>query len=373
MDISVEKAGAELLPTAVLQQTSFWSDIKNHQGINSAFFDIKARASDIHHNPGDLLWEKEDLLVLFQKPDKNGTICYVPYGPEIEPDDELEGNFLEELSETLRPYLPDDALMIRYDLLWESPWAREDHFYDQEGNWIGPPEKQNQELRINFNTHNWNLKKANTNILPSNTIFLDLTLPDDQLLGRMRAKTRYNIGLSCRKGVRVREGDIEDLPLWYRLYRETCSRNRIFLHDIKYFRDIFKVDQAHYDLSAKAELLIAEKDGEALAAMFLVYSGKRATYLYGASSSGSRNLMATYALQWEAITRAKRYKCTEYDMFGVSPSPNPAHPLYGLYRFKSGFGGELFHRMGCWDYPLDLKAYNSYTKAEINSQGYHLH
>lgn len=82
--------------------------------------------------------------------------------------------------------------------------------------------------------------------------------------------------------------------------------------------------------------------------------------------------MATYALQWRAIQEAKAAGCLEYDLFGVSPSADPSHPLYGLYRFKRGFGGELYHRMGCWDYPLDENDYESCAAAEMNSQGYHL-
>jgi lipid II:glycine glycyltransferase (peptidoglycan interpeptide bridge formation enzyme) len=59
-------------------------------------------------------------------------------------------------------------------------------------------------------------------------------------------------------------------------------------------------------------------------------------------------------------------------MFGVAPKPDPGHPMYGLYRFKSGFGGHLFHRMGCWDYPLNMGKYEQYVTAEMHSQGYHL-
>ena len=62
--------------------------------------------------------------------------------------------------------------------------------------------------------------------------------------------------------------------------------------------------------------------------------------------------MPTYALQWEAIRRAKAAGCLEYDMFGVAPQTDPTHPMYGLWKFKHGFGGEIFHQLGCWDYPL---------------------
>lgn len=109
-----------------------------------------------------------------------------------------------------------------------------------------------------------------------------------------------------------------------------------------------------------------------LAAMFLVLSSHRATYLYGASSSSMRNVMPTYALQWKAIQEAKAGKCYEYDMFGIAPNPNPSHPMYGLYKFKNGFGGEIFHQLGCWDYPIDEDKYNRFSACEMNMQGYYI-
>lgn len=59
------------------------------------------------------------------------------------------------------------------------------------------------------------------------------------------------------------------------------------------------------------------------------------------------------------------------DMFGISPSPNPAHPMYGLYKFKQGFGGEIYHQLGCWDYPLEEDKYNYFAAREMNMQGYY--
>jgi lipid II:glycine glycyltransferase (peptidoglycan interpeptide bridge formation enzyme) len=256
--------------------------------------------------------------------------------------------------------------------LWESPWAKDESCFDCAGNWQGPPARESQEIRLNFETEKWNLKKANTNILPSDTLFIDLTRDEDQLLKEMKPKTRYNIGLAVRKGVVVRRADMRDLDVWYRLYKETCKRNAMFLHGPDYFRAVLRARMEDVRCPAEVELLIAESSGIPLAAMFLVLSGKRATYLYGASSSADRHLMPTYALQWEAIRKAKERGYTEYDMFGVSPNPDPSHPLYGLYRFKTGFGGQLFHRMGCWDYPLDHEAYDMYITSEMTAAGHHL-
>ena len=95
-------------------------------------------------------------------------------------------------------------------------------------------------------------------------------------------------------------------------------------------------------------------------------------YLYEASSSSNRNFMATYALQWHAIRMSKEKGCKEYDMFGISPNNDASHPLYGLYKFKTGFGGELYQSLGCWDYPFDEEKYNIFKNVERRNQGYHI-
>ncbi len=374
MEIQIERKGTRnIYRTSILQQTGFWSEVKRRQGVSPKAFDIKVKASDIYAPLGEHDYIVDDLLILFQPVGDDHQIAYVPYGPTIKPSEEKQGIFLEEVSESLRPHLPPKCILLRYDLVWESLWARDDSYFDDGGHWTGPPGKVNQEIRLNFETQNWNLKKANTNILPSDTVFLDLRKDEDRLLKKMKPKTRYNVRLALRKGVHVRRAGLNDLDIWYELYRETCARNGIYTEDKEYFKPVLNTTLDDASSTAKVEMLIAEIDNRALAAMFLGFSNKRATYLYGASSSKNRKHMATYALQWEAIRRAKERGCTEYDMFGVSPYPDPSHPLYGLYRFKIGFGGKLFHRMGCWDYPLHSSNYDTYLTAEMQSQGYHLY
>jgi lipid II:glycine glycyltransferase (peptidoglycan interpeptide bridge formation enzyme) len=372
MRLSLERKSTQYLErTSILQQTAFWSELKEKQGLETRAFDIKIKSGDLFNSCAENDYYYDDFLILFQNIGNGFNIGYIPYGPTIEPHEEFQGQFLEELSESLKPYLDKKCVMLRYDLLWESPWAKDNSRFNG-GDWIGPPEKQNQELRLNFSTQNWNLKKANTNILPKDTLFINLRYSEKDILNQMKPKTRYNIKLSQRKGVRVRKAHMDDIAIWYELHKETSKRNGIFLDHMEYFKNVLKTDATHTKSPAKVELLIAEFNNKPLAAMFLVYSGNRATYLYGASSSGNRNLMAPYLLQWDAINRARENGCTEYDMFGIAPNCDPSHPLYGLYRFKTGFGGNIFHRMGCWDYPLDNENYDLFQTIEMKSQGYHV-
>jgi lipid II:glycine glycyltransferase (peptidoglycan interpeptide bridge formation enzyme) len=188
----------------------------------------------------------------------------------------------------------------------------------------------------------------------------------------MKPKTRYNIKLAQKKGVTVRIADLSDLSIWYSLYTETANRNGLYLNDIKYFKAILTTKADTTKSPADVYYLIAEIDNKPLAAMFLIITGNRSSYLYGASSNINRNYMATYALQWFAIRLSKEKGCKEYDMFGISPNKDVTHPLYGLYRFKTGFGGQIFHGLGCWDYPFDHEKYNIFKSIEIRNQGFHI-
>lgn len=367
-----DKEIKQVYKTSIIQQTAYWSEVKNLQGLHTKAFNFRAKMSDLYTHSQTDAYFKDDLLVVIQPIDTEHCIAYVPYGPEVEPSDENQGYFLEQLSESLRTFLPPKCIMIRYDLPWQSLWAKDESCYDSHGNWLNLPDKNIQEIRLNYSTDYWRLRKANTDILPSNTMFIDLKTDKDILLRRMKPKTRYNINLSKRKGVAVRSLGIESLAIWYELYRQTAVRNNFFLHDINYFKIVLSAKANDTSSPADVYLLVAEVDDKPLAAMFLVISANRGTYLYGASASESRNYMASYALQWRAMEMAKELGCTEYDFFGTAPNPDPSHPMYGLYRFKKGFGGEMYHRMGCWDYPLDTKKYPYYTAMEFNNQRYHL-
>ncbi len=360
----------EINSTNILPQTSFWAQVKHQQGFLPYAFRLVATKDLIYPQRQFNKKISDDLLILIKYINANYCFAYIPYGPKIQPHDENYGVFLEELSELLKSYLPRNCILIRYDLPWKNQWAKEADFYDANNYWLGPPSLNAQEFRLNFNTNNWNLLKSPSDILPTNTFFLDLNQKEDQLLQRMKPKTRYNIRLSFRKGVRVRKYGMGKLDEWYRLYKETAERNNLTLHDEDYFKCILAL-QSSNPTDIKIHLLMADYEGEYLAAMFLIQSNERGTYLYGASSSDNRQLMATYAIQWEAIRLAKKSGCKEYDMFGVAPNACKSHPLHGLYRFKSGFGGYLYHRMGCWDYPLIKEEYTLFKAQEVNNQKYH--
>ncbi len=358
MDVRVlPKPPGDLMTTRLLQQTNFWSKFKHRLGWNAQAFDLEVDGK-----------ASGDVLILLRDLASGRRIAYSPFGPEYLPDNDRRGEYLTTLSSELAAYLGKSCIFVRWDLPWISPYAEEKDSYDDEGYWLGPPEPRLRELRMNWSVTDVGLRKAPTDILPPDTITLDLHGDEESLLARMRPKTRYNIGLSVRRGVRVREGGGKDLGIWQQLYNQTARRNGILAHGSRYFESLLSIGKT----DAEAKLLIAEKNGKPLAAMFLSSSADRATYLYGASSGEKRSLMAPYALQWEAIRQARKNGCTSYDLFGIAPRPDPEHPLYGLYRFKSGFGGTMIHRQGAWDYPYDERAYSIYLAQESTAGGFHV-
>lgn len=374
MDIELKpKPEKDIKPGPIPQQTAFWARIKSKQGWQSHAFDITSYPSgQVWSVTGESTTKSNDLLVITTSLGQGAQLAYIPFGPKIIPRDEMRGRWLENISEKLKDFLPSSTILIRYDLAWESPWVHDENRYNDQGKWLGPPEPYVREMRMNFDTEKWKLRKSPSDNLPSHTIFLDLRKNEEELLKHMKPKTRYNIRLSRRKGVKVRRAGIEDLPVWYDLYRETSKRNGIVLNNMDYFKTVLKTRAADTNSPADVQLLIAEYGGKPLAAMFLVISGDRGTYLFGASSSSDRHLMAPYALQWEAMKISKKMGCNHYDLFGISIIPDTSHPLYGLYRFKSGFGGKIFHRQGCWDYLLDENRYEQFRIGEMTGKGYHL-
>jgi lipid II:glycine glycyltransferase (peptidoglycan interpeptide bridge formation enzyme) len=202
-------------------------------------------------------------------------------------------------------------------------------------------------------------------VQPRSTVHIDLTVERDEILGRMKQKWRYNVRLAARKGVQVRHGTHADLPAIQTLLQLTGERDGFGIHSADYYR-------AAFDLFVPAGLatwLLAEHEGELLAAIAVFALGTRAWYLWGASGNSQRNLMPNHAVQWAAIDWAKAQGCTTYDLWGIpdevgartSQGPLAADAdddagqdqgLWGVWRFKQGFGGQVVRYVGAWDQVL---------------------
>jgi lipid II:glycine glycyltransferase (peptidoglycan interpeptide bridge formation enzyme) len=160
--------------------------------------------------------------------------------------------------------------------------------------------------------------------------------------------------------------------------QETCQRHGISMRPLGYYRDILTV------LGENAELLLATHEGELLAGILIAKFNGEAIYLYGASTSQKRNLMPSYLLQWETMRRAKAHGLLRYDLWAVPPElatqaervdsgmsgandlpvarQDAAQGLWGVYRFKRGFGGRLVAYCGAYDYVYNLPSYTLWQR-----------
>lgn len=199
-----------------------------------------------------------------------------------------------------------------------------------------------------------------TSVQPRRTIVVSLEGDETTWLARMNQKTRYNIHLAGRKGVRVRPWT--DLPGFGAMMRATGDRQTFGVHHPDYYRHAYEV----FHPRRECELFVAEWEGQPLAALMAFARGRRAWYFYGASTERERARMPAYLLQFEAMRWARDRGCSEYDLWGVpdeeeetleSRFPSRSDGLWGVYRFKRGFGGRLMRTMGAWDRPSSLPLY----------------
>ncbi|MFH1895981.1 MAG: peptidoglycan bridge formation glycyltransferase FemA/FemB family protein, partial [bacterium] len=199
--------------------------------------------------------------------------------------------------------------------------------------------------------------KKTQGVFAKETIILDLIPPLEDLKAGLKSKTRYNVGLARRKGVKVREGGEADLEIFLKLQKETAKRQGFFVHPDEYFRKMWAVLYP----AGMLKLLVAEVEGQPVAVwIFFVYN-KVFYYPYGASSYKYRDYMPSDLLMWEAIKLAQKLECGEFDMWGATS--NQTDPWWGFTRFKLGFGGKMVEFAESYDLVVNKPLYYAFQAA----------
>jgi peptidoglycan pentaglycine glycine transferase (the first glycine) len=316
-------------PQGSILQTTNWARLKNRFNWSSQRVWLK---QDGRFAAGAQVLFKSAALGLLK-------IAYVPHGPLVDwHNDEQVTVLLNQIDQAV--YQRGAGLVKLEPLLWQADM---------------PPDKwadfcQRHHLSTDTDT-----------IQPPNTIVIDLRPSLDDILAAMKQKTRYNIRLAERKEVTVRHGTASDLPAFNALMQETAQRDGFGVHSPLYYRDVFNLFAPDDHLA----LFVAEYEARPLAAIMVsAYAGK-AIYLYGASGNEERARMPTYALQWAAIQWAKAKGCATYDLWGIPDAPEAEleagftdrhDGLWGVYRAKRGYGGEIRRTVGAAD-----RIYNRYV------------
>ena len=259
------------------------------------------------------------------------NILYVPRGPALDySDSALVNQVLGDLATIARR---DRAIFVKIDPDLGQP----DHAILHDRGWRYSAEQ------IQFR----------------NTMLIDLTRGEDDLLAAMKPKTRYNVRLAQKKGVEIRPGDLGDLELLYRLYAETAQRDGFIIRPIEYYRDAW----GSFIRSGLAHPLIAAVAGQAVAGLILFRFADRAWYMYGMSSALHRETMPNHLLQWEAMRWARAQGCTVYDLWGAPDELNESDAMWGVYKFKEGLGADFAPHAGAHDFVVSRPGYWLYTQA----------
>lgn len=219
------------------------------------------------------------------------------------------------------------------------------------------PENSGQVVLSELKRRGW--EYSSDQIQFRNTVLIDLNPTEEEMLARMKQKTRYNIRLAERKGVSLRVGKLEDLGMLFKMYAETSVRDGFVIRDEGYYKTVWTLFMNSSEPTC--EPLIAEVDGEPIAAIFVFYFARRAYYVYGMSRDVHREKMPNYLLQWEAMKRAKAKGCTVHDLWGAPEYFDESDSMWGVYRFKEGLGGQVVRTLGAWDFapsPLWYKMYS---------------
>lgn len=180
-----------------------------------------------------------------------------------------------------------------------------------------------------------------------------------ELMSSFHSKTRYNIRVAERKGVEVKLCGLEAVGDFSDMMLETGVRDGFVVRSCDYFENMLR------NLGENCRLYMAYSGDIPIAGTLAIHYGDKVWYLYGASSNKYRNFMPNYLLQWTMIQWAVELGCRIYDFRGVSGDLSEDNPLYGLYRFKKGFNGDLIEFTGEYDYIFNKPVHFLIEKGEL--------
>ena len=299
-------------------QTQNWIDFQKYIGRKTwRFDDGKIKANIIRH---DLPFGKNYL--------------YIPHGPEIS-FGEIHGGLKNEVDAFLK-YLKDlgkknKSIFVKME----------------------PLEDVAMEV-----IYRKSIKHSKKSIQPTKTVIIDLNLPEEVLLSKMHHKTRYNIHVGERKGLRLRERN--DIDAFWKLLKHTAKNDNFSTHDKSYYDKLLNMQALNvrmFFVEHDERPLNNVKDRPVTGAILLGH-GDTLYYLHGAMDRDYKSMMAPYLMHWEIMKWAKAHGYHYYDFWGIDASRWP-----GVTRFKLGFGGHEIEYPGSFDMPISKFWYLIYRVA----------
>lgn len=186
----------------------------------------------------------------------------------------------------------------------------------------------------------------------------------DEMIASFHSKTRYNIRVAIKNNVTIEIKGPEGAEEFHKLMIETGTRDDFGIRSTDYFKRMVAA------MGENARIYMAYYEGQPIAGSLALRCGNKVWYLYGASSNASRNVMPNYLVQWSMIQWAIESGCEIYDFRGVSGFLDESNPLYGIYRFKKGFNGDLVEFIGEMDLILKPMGFKIVTLASTSIKKY---
>jgi len=323
------------LPNGHALQSQSWGEFKSRWGWKAQYWVQNERSEGV--NAAALILKRAIPFTPF-------SILYAPKGPLLDyHDPALRQTVLSQLEQLARS---ERAILIKIDP--DVPQAT--GFEPAEPHPVGTAFVSELQAR------GWLFSQEQVQF--RNTVLLDLTRSEEDLLAAMKQKTRYNIRLAAKKGITIRPGTPTDFPALVEMYRETAARDGFTIRPTDYYLDAWQT----FYRDGLAQPLLAEYEGETVAGVLLVRSGPTVLYMYGASTDKERPRMPNHLLQWEAIRWAKTQGATTYDFWGAPDEFVETDRMWGVWRFKEGFSGQVVQTIGAWDYPSRPRLFRLYTQ-----------
>lgn len=219
---------------------------------------------------------------------------------------------------------------------------------------------------LKFKISNLGLTHSAHPLFTKYTFILDLTQSEEDLLKNMHSKTRYNIRLADRKGVKITQDESEKaFERYWELTTETTTRQKFYAHTKTYHENMWETLKSSSEKinvnKLSAHLFTATYNKKILTTWVLFTFKDTLYYPYGASSSEHREVMASNLIMWEAILFGKKHGFKKFDMWGaLSDNPNTKDAWYGFHRFKSGYGPEHVEFVGSFDLICNPLLYQGY-------------
>ncbi|HVZ12773.1 MAG TPA: peptidoglycan bridge formation glycyltransferase FemA/FemB family protein [Patescibacteria group bacterium] len=216
----------------------------------------------------------------------------------------------------------------------------------------------------------FNLRPAAHPLITKYTFVLDLTHSEQELLAAMHSKTRYNIRVAEKHGVKVTEDNSkESFENYLKLIEETTSRQGFYAHTPSYHRKMFETlsqkSNVKNQTSLTYHLLTAKYKNTTLTSWVLFVFHDTLYYPYGASSRENRETMSNNLVAWEAIKFGKKLGLKYFDMWGaLGPNPDKNDPWFGFHRFKEGYGPTHTEFVGSFDLIIKPNEYELYKVAD---------